>query len=118
MKLKILFSFFIISLSLYACNGNNSSSNNTTEEKPVVNVKTPIAEIKGQVIFEQKCAACHGNDGTAGIGNAANLRASRFDSTSIVKTINEGKRAMPPFGSQLTKREIADISSYVLSLHK
>ena len=118
MKFKIILSVFIISIALYACNNHTSSSNNTTQETPVANVETPKVEIKGQVVFEQKCASCHGNDGTAGIGNATNLQASKLNSVSIAKTITEGKGGMPPFGSQLTKEEIADISNYVLTLRK
>ena len=109
MKFKIF--SFTMSILLYACNGNNSSSNNTTEE-------TPKVEIKGQVVFAQKCAACHGSDGTAGIGNAANLQTSKSDTVSVAKTIADGKGGMPSFKEQLTKEEITDLSNYMLTLRK
>lgn len=118
MKVKIFFLVFVICILLYACNSDNSSSNNTTGQTPITNVEPPTAEIKRQAVFEQKCALCHGNDGTAGIGNATNLQASKLDSVSTAKIITEGKAGMPPFGPQLTKQEIKDISNYVLTLHK
>lgn len=118
MKFKVFFPGFIISIVLYACNNNTPPSNNTIPETPVAKAETPKAEIRGQVVFEQKCASCHGNDGTAGIGNAANLQASKLNSASITKIIREGKGGMPAFGSQLTKKEIADVSNYVLALRK
>lgn len=78
----------------------------------------PRAVMKGKVMFEQKCTACHGNNGAAGIGNASNLQASRLDSVIISKIIADGKGGMPSFRAQLTKEDIADISGYVLTLRK
>lgn len=118
MKFKIIFSVLVASISLCACNNNNTSSNNTAGQTPVAIAEQPLAEIKGQAVFGQKCASCHGSDGTAGIANAANLKASKLDSAAITKTITEGKGGMPPFSSQLTKDEIAAISGYVLTMRK
>jgi len=114
MRLKISFSVFVIAISLCAYNSDNSFSNNATKQAPVNNVEPPTVEIKGQVVFEQKCAACHGSDGTAGIGNAANLQTSKSDCLSAPKTIANGKCGIPPFRGQLTKEEISDLSNYVV----
>jgi len=69
-------------------------------------------------IYQQKCIACHGSDGTAGIANAANLQKSVLDSVSVIKVISEGKNGMPSFSSQLTREEIRKLSRYVRSLRK
>jgi mono/diheme cytochrome c family protein len=118
MEFKINFSAFAMSILLFACNSNNSSSNNTTEETPVTSVEKSKVEIKGQPAFEQKCAACHGNDGTAGIGNATNLQTSKLDSVSVAIAIANGKAGMPSFKEQLTKEEIENLSSYIITFRK
>ena len=58
-----------------------------SKESPATNEETPKAEIKGQVVFEHKCALCHGNDGTDGIGNAANLQRSKMEKVLVYKII-------------------------------
>lgn len=119
MKLKIIFPVFVLGISLSACNSNSpSSNNNASEETPAANAESSAVEIKGQAVYEQKCASCHGSNGTAGIGNAANLQRSKLDSVSILKVITEGKGGMPSFNGQLTKEELNDLSSYVIVLRK
>ncbi|WPU97811.1 cytochrome c [Mucilaginibacter sp. cycad4] len=71
-----------------------------------------------EAAFQQKCAACHGADGTAGIVNAANLQKSNLDLLATIKVITNGKVAMPSFSAQLSAKQIKGISAYVLSLHK
>ena len=73
---------------------------------------------KGRLLFETKCATCHGNDGTAGITNAANLQISRLDINSIKEMINTGKNGMPPFKSQFAPEDIDKIAEYVQTLRK
>jgi len=90
---------------------SNSDIKETTSEVPVI-------VSKGRQLFEQKCAACHGSNGTAGIGGAANLYISRLDSAAVIKIIDKGKNAMPPFGTQLKKEEIRDLAVYVTRLRE
>lgn len=118
MKVKMILAISVLVISLYACNSNNSSSNNAIEQTPVNDAIPNKVKINGQDIFEQKCATCHGSDGMAGIGNAANLQASKLDSISIAKMIANGKGEMPSFKGQLTKEELNDLSNYVIALRK
>lgn len=113
-KLKLLV-FFCICALLCACNGSGTSSDRQFVAKKAQD-GVPPGDIKP--VFEQKCAVCHGQDGTAGIANAANLQVSRIDSISIIKVVSDGKGAMPSFSRQLTKKEIADLANYILSLRK
>jgi len=99
-----------------SCGGSGNS-----DRKDTVSIKATEAaavEINGKTMFEQKCAACHGSDGTAGIANAANLRITKLDSIAVVNTISKGKNNMPAFGSQLTPEEIKSIAGYVMTLRK
>lgn len=77
--------------------------------------------------FAGHCAACHGAKGK-GNGPAAaafNPRPSDFTNPELfrgrpdedlVKSITEGVRAMPPFGTQLPPGTISDLVKYVRSL--
>lgn len=122
MRFYLLLSICICTL-LYACNGNSSLKDNHSAVKPIKNeiigaAEHPEGTDSTQLLFEQKCAACHGSDGTAGIANAANLQASKLDSASIIKIIIAGKGVMPSFSAQLTKRELEALANYMLTLRK
>ena len=115
--------FLIPFAALAACSNDDTSSNTVpetytsdTNSESMANNKVEVSE--SQILFEQKCSLCHGNDGTAGIGNAANLQTSKVDSVTSLKIITEGKGSMPPFKSQLSEQQIHKLVSYVFSLRK
>ncbi|WP_419784742.1 c-type cytochrome [Niabella digestorum] len=64
------------------------------------------------------CSACHGNDGTARINGATNLRQSSLDSARLLKIVREGRNKMPSFKTQLSIEETSEIVSYILTLSK
>jgi len=101
-----------IAVVLYACSGGSSSS--TSGNVPQSGNTSGGNE--AQAMFETKCAICHGSDGTAGIGNAANLKTSGLDQAAIQQVIANGKNAMPAFGSQLSDDELQKLAAYVLTL--
>lgn len=75
----------------------------------------------GKAVFESMCIACHMADGGGGIG--PNLTDKHWilggDIKSVFKTVSEGGRSgkgMIAWKSQLKPIEIAQVSSYVLSL--
>jgi mono/diheme cytochrome c family protein len=72
----------------------------------------------GQRIFEEKCVACHGSDGTAGIANAANLQLSKLDKATLAHTVSNGRGGMPAFKAQLTEAEIDHLADYLIILRK
>lgn len=72
----------------------------------------------GKQLFEEKCMACHGADGTAGIANAANLLTSKLDTASVLQIITHGKNAMAAFKDQLGTGEIEQVANYVFTLRK
>jgi mono/diheme cytochrome c family protein len=116
MKPKYL---FLVSTALaivfYACSGGSSSSTQTGNTPQSSNASTAN---EGQDLFEAKCAVCHGSDGTAGIGNAADLNISRLDSAATKQMITNGKNTMPSFGSQLSVDELDKLVSYVHTLRQ
>jgi cytochrome c6 len=122
MKIKFINLGLVLSMLLYACGDNHSSSVNSndgdmgTRNAPVASA--PSGTTNGQALFEQKCASCHGSDGTAGIASAANLRTSQIKKQAIANAIADGKSAMPSFKRQLSQEEISQLSNYVLTLRK
>jgi mono/diheme cytochrome c family protein len=123
--LPLLVSFAIIS----ACANDDTSSGASDNTKETADTYTPdthnpstaghATEVpEGKILFEQKCTVCHGSDGTAGIGNAANLQISKADSTLSAQVIAEGKGSMPSFKSQLSTQQIRQLVGYVFSLRK
>lgn len=115
---------FLIPFAVLAACSNADTSSDTvaetyasdTNNEPVANAKVEVSE--SQILFEQKCSLCHGNDGTAGIGNAANLQTSKADSATSLQIITDGKGSMPPFKSQFSEQQIHKLVGYVFSLRK
>lgn len=87
-----------------------------------VTVLTDAADIKaGQSIFETNCVACHMADGGGGIG--PNLTDKHWilggGIKNVFKTVSEGGRSgkgMIAWKTQLKPLEMAQVSSYVLTL--
>jgi mono/diheme cytochrome c family protein len=113
--MKHFLGFILLIIHLAGCINNTSPTANEAAH----NANSPqTGSISGKLVFEQKCAACHGSDGTAGIANAANLQASKSDRPSVIQTVSDGKNAMPSFKSQLTEEEILKLANYLYTLRK
>jgi mono/diheme cytochrome c family protein len=102
---------------LCACN-NNPTGNESGESVPTGAPVKYDAMANGKRIFEDRCSPCHGNDGAAGVAGAANLQSISADSATVLKTIADGKKAMPGFADKLSASEIEDVGRYVRNLHK
>lgn len=75
----------------------------------------------GKSIFQERCAACHGNNGQGMVGpNLTDdywLHGDKIN--DIFKTIKYGvqSKGMPTWESQLTAKQISDVANYIESLH-
>jgi mono/diheme cytochrome c family protein len=71
--------------------------------------------VAGKVVFTSAgCAACHTLSDAGATGNVGpNLDQVKPDAARIHDRVVNGKGAMPPFGSQLTSQQIADVVAYV-----
>ncbi len=78
------------------------------------------AATRGDEIFVENCAACHGDDGAGGLENGApNLTDDQWvygkDHADIYATIHRGRRGvMPAWQGRLTDEEIKKLTLYVL----
>ena len=83
---------------------------------------------RGKVVYEKNCATCHGvrGKGEGPVGRALKPNPSPdFTDPSfwkgktdeqLVRSIKEGKNAMPPFGKMLTDEDIWNSLAYILQL--
>lgn len=81
-----------------------------------------VAAAPGQVLYETKCAQCHGKDGVAkppGTGSR-NFNDPVFQGSStveaIVKITSEGRGKMPGYRSKLSPEQIQAVAAHVKSL--
>jgi len=108
----------LLAIILFSCDNSTTDSNTSKNSPSETAPATPVLANKGQLLFQQKCSACHGSGGAAGIGGAANLHTSTLDSSAITYIIDNGKNAMPSFKGQLTQDEMKDITAYLMDLRK
>ena len=81
-----------------------------------------VAAADGQVLYETKCAQCHGKDGVAkpaGKGSK-NFNDPAFQSAwtkeSIAAITADGKGKMPGYRSRLSAEQIQAVAAHVKSL--
>ena len=86
--------------------------------QPVAATSRP--NVRGQEIFNNhSCAKCHGVNGVNG-DRAPDLQTvrNRMDAATIAKQIREGGKGMPPFGDQLSDKEVNDLVAYLRTKRK
>ena len=79
-------------------------------------------------LFKDRCARCHGEDGRGQTVIGRMVNAPDFtdegwwneekDERRFVRSINEGKGEMPPFGKKLTRAEIRSLAAHVRTFRK
>lgn len=94
--------------------GNNASP---VTEQAVVAAGPPVSIQVGASIFAHNCAACHGANGTGGIGPAlaGNPHVNIADPTRMLTTIMQGQNVMPSWRGQLSASDIAAVATYIRS---
>jgi cbb3-type cytochrome c oxidase subunit III len=94
--------------------GNGASA---VTEQQVAAAGTPVSAQVGASIYAKNCAACHGANGTGGIGPALaeNPHVNIGDPTTMLTTILQGRSLMPSWRGQLSASDIASVATYVRS---
>jgi mono/diheme cytochrome c family protein len=69
---------------------------------------------RGDLVFHDNCAACHGRDGEGGSGPAIAGEEAYTDPEVVVSQIREGGGGMPAFGDRLSAQELADVSAFIV----
>lgn len=98
-----------------------SKAANQVDENTVKLENDPERLKAGQVIFMQNCKPCHGEHAEGNVGpNLTDdywLHGSKIN--DLFKTIKYGvlAKGMPTWEKQLSPKQIADVSSYIKTLH-
>ena len=79
---------------------------------------TSIQHEPSKVLFGNKCAKCHGEDGSKAVLGAKNLQFSKMVDSAIIQTIENGGKKMPSFKKKLTPDEVKMLAAYVKNLRK
>lgn len=103
--------FFLLSyfMLIQACGSDSSVSTNSTPTEST-------ATVNGKVLFEAKCVVCHGSDGRAEIGGAANLATSTLTQEATAAVIANGRKSMRAYNQELSAEEIDSITAYIHTL--
>lgn len=67
---------------------------------------------RGAVVFESKCAGCHGMGGTGGSGPA--LQGTGLEAAFVTERVRQGRGIMP--GGLVSGQDEADVVAYVVSI--
>jgi len=79
---------------------------------------------RGQAIYDQSCAGCHGEDGTGNMADTEDFSTAAFqehlreEGGVLYCIVAEGEGAMPGWGDSLTEEEIWQVLTYIGSLGK
>lgn len=72
--------------------------------------------MKGRSLYQDRCAGCHGADGTPQVGAIANFKRGEGlmkPDQQLIDLVKKGKGVMPGFKGVLTDAEIRDILAHV-----
>jgi mono/diheme cytochrome c family protein len=69
----------------------------------------------GATVYADNCASCHAADGTGG-GAYPNLVEEAPSQDEVIDYVINGEGEMPAFGDSLSDQDVADVTTYVLSL--
>ena len=70
----------------------------------------------GQLIFQQNCVRCHGQDGRLGRNGAHDLTKSNLNAFGRNYLVVNGMGKMPAFAKKLTPAQIEQVVAYSLTL--
>jgi len=68
----------------------------------------------GQIVYQNACTFCHGENGEGGHGGGPSL-AGMPSAGRIIQVISEGQGDMPAFGGALTPAQARDVSAYIVT---
>lgn len=113
--MRIKPSFIVVLLHIvflsFSCGG--AVDKESTESTILLQVTTD-----GKVLYAEKCAMCHGENGNLGTMGAANLVSSKINSESVLAIIRNGKNGMRSFAQDFSDEQLNAVAKYVEQLRK
>lgn len=85
-------------------------------DDPSVILTLDASSTDGALVYEERCASCHGLSGGGIIGPPLRLEAmERYTDEELIELILFGQAAMPGFAATLSDQEVADVYMYLRS---
>ena len=75
-----------------------------------------VLSLHGKALYSAQCMVCHGEDGTASLSGAKNLKVSQKNDSEIAQIIITGKNTMPKVKPAFSEQELKAIVNYVNGL--
>ena len=93
---------------------------------PLLSAHEKAQSIPGADTFKNKCALCHGADGSGNtplgkqlhVGDLRSKDVHKMSDTELHRVVHDGRANMPPFSEQLSSEEIDQVIKYVRLLGK
>ena len=100
---------------------NMASHQERYTQQPAVTESAPAAvavEVDAAVLYAEKCAVCHAEDGSGGIGPAltGDYKFGKSEPEVRVSIADGRPGGMPGFGNQLSSAEIDALTTYLINL--
>lgn len=88
----------LAALSLLMITASYGLAEISRKKKAVVSNETfdENGKPRGEIVYTDNCAKCHGADGKLGITGASDLSKTQLDKTAIINVILKGRGAMTP----------------------
>lgn len=80
--------------------------------------EAPAAVSEGEIIFEAKCALCHGVDGKLQLSGAKDLSVSKLTKAETIEMIKSGKGLMAGYKDEFNEEQLNALADYVEGLRK
>lgn len=106
----------IASVATYVRSAWGNGASPVTEQQ-VAAAGMPVSAQVGASVYAKNCSACHGANGTGGIGPALaeNPHVNIDNPSNMLTTILQGRSLMPSWRGQLSASDIASVATYVRS---
>jgi cytochrome c oxidase cbb3-type subunit 3 len=100
---------------------NMASHQERFTQQPAATESAPAAaavEVDAAAIYAEKCAVCHADDGSGGIGSAltGDYKFGKSEQEVRVSIADGRPGGMPGFGNQLSAAEIDALTVYLINL--
>lgn len=82
-------------------------------KKAKAGAKVSAEVVDGKAIYQEKCVACHGDNGKAGTMGAKDLTQTQLSHVDIVSIITNGKNAMTSYKETMSAEQIEAVANYV-----
>lgn len=93
-------------VGLFSCSEEGATSKNEHSSRYMT---------KGELMFIERCAVCHGEKGDANIAGAADLTKTTLNDSEMKEVVEFGQNGMPAFG--LIFENTSDMDSLIVYIN-